>query len=104
MIRTVNEKLRTNRKNIVQRDSSAISNILFALKTEKGADGKSAFGKTGRLANTLKSAMIRKCILEKDPSINIEPDYFSEVADSTILVRERVGGTNVEGVFNKVKG
>ena len=61
--------LRMNKKILVQRNSSAISNILFALRTEKGADGKLAFEKqTGRLPNTLKSAMIKKFILEKDLS------------------------------------
>ena len=48
--------------------------------------------------------MVRQCILEKDPSINIEPDDFSEEADSTILVRERIRGTKLEGDFIKVKG
>ena len=57
----------------------------------------------GRKPNTLKSAMIEKCILDKDPRIDIEPEDFSEEADS-ILVRERVRGTKLEGAFKKVKG
>ena len=49
--------------------------------------------------------MIRKCILEKDHQVQIEPEDFSEEADSTILVRERVKGTKLfEGNFKKVKG
>ena len=48
--------------------------------------------------------MIEKCILDKDPRIDIEPEDFSEEADSTILVRERVRGTKLEGAFKKVKG
>ena len=58
----------------------------------------------GRKPNTLKSAMIRKCILEKDPRLQIEPKDFSEEVDSTILVRERVKGTKLEGNFKKVRG
>ena len=105
MIRTVNERLRTNRNIIVQKDTTGISNILFALRSEKGADNKSAFEKQmGRTPNTLKSAMIRKCILEEDPKLQIEPEDFSEEADSTILVRERVRGTKLEGNFKKMKG
>ena len=105
MIRTINERLRINQKIIVERSKNGISNILFALRTEKRADGKSAFEKqTGRKPNTLKSAMIDKCILEKDPLIEIEPDDFSDEADSTILVRERMRGTKLEGAFKKVKG
>ena len=42
--------------------------------------------------------------LEQDPRIEIEPEDFSEEADSTILVRERVRGTKLEGAFKKVKG
>ena len=33
-----------------------------------------------------------------------EMEDFSEEADSTILVRERVRGTKLEGAFKKVKG
>ena len=82
----------------------SISNILFALRTEKVADGKSAFeGQTGRKPNTLKSVMVEKCVLDKDPLIEIDPEDFSET-DSTILVRERMRGTKLEGAFKKVKG
>ena len=48
--------------------------------------------------------MIENCILENDPQIEIEPEEFSEEADSTILVRVRVRGTKVEDAFKKVKG
>ena len=79
--------------------------MLFALRSEKGVDGKSAFEKhMGRKPNTLKSAMIGKCILDKDPKKEIEPEDFSEETDSTILVRERVRGTKLKGAFKKVKG
>ena len=97
MIRTLNERLGTNRKIVVQKDTSGLLNILFALRTEKRVDNTSAYERQmGRKPNTLKSAMIRKCFLEKDPQIQIEPIDFSEEADSTILVRERVKGTKLE--------
>ena len=48
--------------------------------------------------------MIRKCILEKDLYLQIEPEDFSEEADSTIHVRERVKGTKLEGNFRRMKG
>ena len=105
MIRTINERLRTNKKIVVEREKSGLSNIRFALRSGKGADGKSAVEKhMGRKPNTLKSAMIEKCILDKDPRIDIEPEDFSEEADSTILVRERARGTKLEGAFEKFKG
>ena len=34
MIRALNERLRTNRKIVVEKDASRLSNILFALRTE----------------------------------------------------------------------
>ena len=105
MIRTLNERLRTNRKIVVEKNTSGLSNILFALRTEKGVDNTSAYERhMGRKPNTIKSAMIRKCFLEKDPQLQIEPEDFSEEADSTILVRERVKGTKLEGNFKKIKG
>ena len=70
MIRTINYRLRTNDKIIIERNKNGISVFLFALRTEKVADIKSAFTKqTARKPNTLKSAMIQKRILEKDPLI-----------------------------------
>ena len=105
MIRTINERLRTKKNILVSKEKSGISNILFALRSEKGNDGKSAFEKqNGRNLNTLKSRMFEKCILGQDPKIEIEPEDFSDEADSTILVRERVRGTKLEGAFEKVRG
>ena len=104
MIRTTNESLRTNTKILISKEKSGISNILFALKSGKVPDGKSAFEKpNGRKLNTQKSRMIENCILDQDPRIEIKPEDFSEEADSTVLVRERVRGTKLEGAFNKVK-
>ena len=55
MMKTVNIRLRRKRHIIVQRDSNEISKILFARRSEKRTDGKSAFEKqTGRQPNTLK--------------------------------------------------
>ena len=65
-MRIVNEKLGTNEKFVVERDNSRISNILFAPRTEKGADDKSAFEKqTGRKLNTLKLVMVENVFQEK---------------------------------------
>ena len=105
MIRTINERLRTNKNILVSKDKSGISNILFALRSEKGTDGTSAFVRQNRRnPNTLKTRIIAKCILEQDPKIEIEPEDFSDEVDSTILVRERVRGTKLERAFKKVRG
>ena len=88
-----------------KKNKNGISNLLFALKSEIGKDGKSVMERhNGRKPNTEKSRIIEKCILDKDPQIEIEPEGLSEEADSTIPVRERVRGMKLEGAFKKVKG
>ena len=70
--------------------------ILFALRTEKRPDGKSAFEpQIARQPNTLKSRMIERFVLDKDPQIEIGTVGFREDADSTILVRVKVRGTKL---------
>ena len=62
------KRLRTNKKNVEERDYSGISNILFSLRTKEGADGKSAFqAQIGKKTNTIKSVRVEKFMLEKDP-------------------------------------
>ena len=105
MIRTINERLQTNKEIIISKEKEGLSKILFALRSERGSGGKSAFEKhLGRKPNTPKSRLIEKYILEKDPAIEIEPEDFSEEVDSTILVKERVRGTKLESAFKRVKG
>ena len=91
MIRTVNERLKTNKIILLSKDKSRISIILFVLRSEKMKDGKSAFERQYRQnpnLQTLKSRMIEKCILEQDPKINIEPEDVSDDADSASAPRE----------------
>ena len=45
--------------------------------------------------------MIEGCVLDQDSRIEIEPEDFSEDADSTILDRERVRGRKVMGLSRK---
>ena len=105
MIRTINERLRTNKNILVSKDKSGISNILFALRSEKGIDGKAAFVRqNGRNPNTLKTRIFEKCILEQDPKTKIEPEDYSDEVDSNISVREKVRGTKLEGAFKKKRG
>ena len=72
MIRAINERLRKNHKIVIERNKNGIFDILFVLRTGKSTKGYSTFEKqTGRKPKTLKSALIQKCILEKDPLIEI---------------------------------
>ena len=61
LTRTLNERLRTNRNIILKKDKSGLSEILYALRKGKKADGKSPFEKLyGREPNTVKSNIINK--------------------------------------------
>ena len=43
LIRTINERLRANKEVFLAKDYTGLSDILFALRTAKKADGKSPF-------------------------------------------------------------
>ena len=102
MIRTLNERLRTDREIVLTKKNVGLSRILFALRSEKGKDGKSAFERhTNREPNTPKKAMSNSCILDKDPNLQIMPSDFSPDVDSTIFMRERTRGSKLEGTFRK---
>ena len=61
MIRTINERLRTNKEIIISKEKEGLPKILFALRSEKDSDGKSAFEKhIGRKPNTPKSRLTEK--------------------------------------------
>ena len=45
LIRTINERLGTNKNIVLKRETSSLSEILYALRTGEEADGKSSFEK-----------------------------------------------------------
>ena len=107
LIRTLNERLRTNRNIILKRDKSGLSEILYALRMGKKADGSSPFEKLyGREPNTVKSNIINKIknVSENDPKVEFTQSDFEEEVDSTILVRERTKGSKLEGQYKRKIG
>ena len=111
LIRTINERLRTNQNIIVKKDNSGLSEVLYALRTGKKADGKSPFEKQfGREPNTVKSNIVSelvensKGVLEQDSKVTFATSDFEEEIDSTILVRERTRGSKLEPTFTKKRG
>ena len=106
LIRTINERLRTN-KNSLKREKSGLSEILYALRTGRKADGKSPFEKLyGRQPNTVKSNVVEriKNVSETEPKVTFSPSDFEEEIDSTILVRERTKGSKLEGQYKRKAG
>ena len=107
LIRTINERLRTNKQIFLTKDKSGLSKILYSLRVNKKKDGSSPFGKhMGRKPNTVKSNLARGLldISEQDPNLDFSPSDFRDDLDSSILVRERARGSKLEGTFKKKSG
>ena len=107
LIRTINERLRTNKQIIVTKDQSGLSEILYALRVNKKKDGTSPFEKQmGRQPNTVKSNLVSKllAISEQDPNLEFEQSDFQDDLDSRVLVRERARGSKLQGTFDKRAG
>ena len=104
MIRTVNERSRVDNKVVLERINKNLSKILFALRTEIGKDGTSAFKRHKKQkSNTLTAAMISEFIPDRAPNLQIEEQDFSPDVDSTVLIREKTRGSKLEGTFAKKK-
>ena len=107
LIRTINERLRTNKQIIHTKDKSGLSEILYSLRVNKKKDGSSPFEKhMGRKPNTVKSNLVRGFmdISEQDPNLDFSPSDFQDDLDSSILVRERARGSKLQGTFKKKSG
>ena len=95
---------------MMNKDNSGWAEDLCALKTGKKMDGKSPFeGQYSREPNTVKSNIVselgnkEKGVSEQDPKFSFEESDCKEEVDSTILVRERARGSNLESAFQKKK-
>ena len=104
LIRTINERLRTNKQILVTEYQSGLSEILYALRVNKKKDGTSPFERQmGRQPNTVKSNLMSKllAISEQDPNLEFEQSDFQDDLDSTVLVRERARCSKLQGTFDK---
>ena len=107
LIRNKNERLRTNKQIVLQRDHSGLSEILFALRMYPTRNGKSPYEKyVGIKPNTIKKLVTSRELPISDSSeeVKLSPSDFESGQDSTIFVRERVRGTKLENVYKKRKG
>ena len=107
LIRTINERLRTNKNIVLKKDKSGLSEILYALRMGEKADGKPSFENLyGRKPNTVKSNIVDKIkgVSEVDPGIKLSTSDFEAEVDSAIMVRERTRGSTLESQFRKRAG
>ena len=102
----INERLRTNKQIILERDHSGLSEILFALRMYPTRNGKSPYKKyVGIDPNTVKKLETsRESPISESSEVKLSPSDFESGQDSTIFVRERVRGTKLESAYKKRKG
>ena len=94
LIRTINERLRTNKQSILTKDKSGLSDIPYSLRVNKNKDGSSPFEKhMGRKPNTVKSNLVRGLldISEQDTNLDFSPSDFQNELDSSTLLRSERG-------------
>ena len=107
LIQAINERLRTNRNIVLKRDKLGLSEILYAIRKGKTADGKLQFQNLyGRKPNTVKSNIVDKIkgVSEVEPGVKLSMSDFEEEIASAILVRERTKGSKLESQFKKKAG
>ena len=107
LIRTINDRLRTNRQIILSKDKSGLSEIFYSLRISKKKDGKTPFEKhMGKEPNTVKSNVMEtfREFLAQDSHLEFQPSDFHDDTDSAILVRERTKGSKLEPTFARKTG
>ena len=102
IIRTLNERLRTQKEVVLERKNKGLSKILLALRSEIGKDGKSAFERhKNQKLNLSKAAMING--FRKRYRIRMGGGNFSPDVDSTSLIRERTRGSKLDETYKTKK-
>ena len=107
LIRTINERLRTNQNIILDKDNTGLSEMLYALRGAKKSD-KSCPAKlqNKRKYTTVKDIITTKSninynVSDNDNTFQLEMSDFPGEQDSEILVRERARGTKLDGLYRK---
>ena len=104
LIRTINERLRTNENIILRHGKLGLSGRLYVLRKWQKADKKLSFEKSdGRKQNTVKSITVEeiKYVSGADSNVNFTTTVVEEKIDPIILVRERTKGSMIEVHFER---
>ena len=107
LIRTINERLRTNKNIVLKKRQIGVVGNFIRSKNGGKTDAKSPFENLyGRKPNTVKSNIVDKIegISEVDPGLKFSTSDFEEEVDSVIMVRERTRGSKLESQFRKRAG
>ena len=105
-IRTLTERLRTYKRILLEKDNTGLSENLSALRTAKSKPVSPAEQQLGRNHNTVGDLLKPSfaSISEKDAKFQLALDELPHNADSTILIRQRVRGSELEYAFRKQRG
>ena len=110
LVRTINERLRANPEVLTEKQNKLFYELISALRTNKGKDGKSSYERhTGRKPNTVTSIIVKLYKelndLEFDRTVDLEKlKEFPRDDDSTIFVRNRQRKRKLAGLFKKRRG
>ena len=108
-IRTITDRLRANKRIVLEKDKTGLSVILFSSPTAREHKAQSrAEVPLGRqhiiIGNLLKASS--NSISEDNPifKLKLEMNEFPQDVDSTILTRERARGSKLEPAFSRQWG
>ena len=104
LIRTINERLRANKKVVLDKDKAGLYEILFSLRINKSKEKDMPFMQNGKEPNTLKCINIQKPDVLENEEMTLEMEDFERDQDSTNLVREKSRVIKLEGTFKKKPG
>ena len=106
LIRTINERLRTNKQRVVKKDKSGLSEILFALRMYPSKNGNSPYEKcTGKELNKIERLVINRDQFIPEPAdFKLTESDFESGQDLVEMVRGRTRGRKLEGAYQNGKG
>ena len=96
-VRTITERLRANKRFVLQQDNTGLSNILFSFRTARGHNDQSPAEvqmNRNNIAGLLKRSSPSST--EGDAIVQLKLNEFPHESDSKILVRERALRSQLE--------
>ena len=107
LIRTLNERLGTDKTVILIEGTTGLSRLLFALRTAATTNGNSpferVFGRKPNPVNCILTEKPNKCS-ENDKQLQLSPEELPKNDDSTVFLRDRTKNTKLESQFKKKRG
>ena len=109
LICTINERLRTNKRIVLDKENTGLSERLYAIRNAQKSNNQSpAELQLGRKLTTIKDLITKKRTTNyetvSDNDKNFELEMSDIPQDLEIIVRERERGSKLEGIYKRNKG